>query len=76
MVTELKKFAHSLQSVNRNGGNALLPPEGRSAAASLFALIVESELTGDFDMSLCFSSVSATSLLCFLVSSLMTVGPF
>ncbi|PON54527.1 Armadillo-type fold containing protein [Trema orientale] len=31
--------------VNNHGGNALLPPEGRSAAASLFALIVQSELT-------------------------------
>ncbi|XP_024025186.1 exportin-4 [Morus notabilis] len=33
-----------LVPVNRNSGNALLPPEGRSAAANLFALIVESEL--------------------------------
>lgn len=39
-----------LQPENRNGGTALLPPEGRSAIANLFALIVQSELTGNSDM--------------------------
>ncbi|XP_062084394.1 uncharacterized protein LOC133790677 isoform X2 [Humulus lupulus] len=34
-----------LVPLNRDGGNTLLPSEGRIAAANLFALIVESELT-------------------------------
>ncbi|KAM5561712.1 hypothetical protein ABKV19_022354 [Rosa sericea] len=33
-----------LVPVNRNGGNASLPPEGKNATASLFALIVQAEL--------------------------------
>ncbi|KAF3452354.1 hypothetical protein FNV43_RR02787 [Rhamnella rubrinervis] len=33
-----------LVPLERNGGYALLPPEGKNAAASLFALIVEAEL--------------------------------
>lgn len=39
-----------------SGGNAWLPPEGMHAAASLFSLIVESELKGNgfqtFDLQL------------------------
>ncbi|PQM39642.1 exportin-4 isoform X1 [Prunus yedoensis var. nudiflora] len=33
-----------LVPINRNGGNALLPAEGKNATASLFALIVQAEL--------------------------------
>lgn len=36
------------QPVNRNGGNASLPPEGKNATASLFALIVQAELKGNY----------------------------
>ena len=36
----------SLQPTGSGGGNALLPSDGISAAAGLFALIVESELKG------------------------------
>jgi hypothetical protein len=36
--------------LDSSGGNAMLPPEGISAAGNLFALIVESELKGDSDI--------------------------
>lgn len=35
------------QPMDGNGGDALLPPEGKHAAANLFAMIVESELKGN-----------------------------
>ena len=53
---ELKNICNHFQPVNRNGGNTLLPPEGRSAAANLFALIVESELTGNMIICVCSGS--------------------
>jgi len=55
-----------------SGGNAWLPPEGIHAAASLFSLIVESELKGKgfqtFD--LCFTTFVGLEL--FSLSNLYT----
>lgn len=36
-----------LQPVNRSGGHALLPAEGKNDTANLFALIVQAELKGN-----------------------------
>lgn len=42
-----------LQPLERSGQSSLLPHEGISAAANLFALIVESELKGGYVFLLC-----------------------
>lgn len=55
----LSSFLEILQPINRSGGNALLPAEGKNATASLFALIVQAELKGNSDIlfcSCCFDS--------------------
>lgn len=55
-----------------SGGNAWLPPEGMHAAASLFSLIVESELKGnDFQIvDHCVTAFSGLEL--FFLSNLFT----
>lgn len=50
-----------LQPVNRSGGNALFPAEGKNGTASLFALIVQAELKGNSDILLCSSCCTGST---------------